>query len=449
MHAALQNAETVPPEEMSVDQALHYAVGLQRQQCLDAAETIYRRVLQLLPDHPDAQHYLGLLHFQRGRNEAAVALLEQAIARSPDFADFHSNLGNVQLALGRLAAAETSYRQAIHLDPARADFHNNLGVLQRVAGQDEAAEAEFWRAIALDAKHFRAYNNLGMLHAARDDIKSAVQYYCQSITLRPEHPDSHKLLGLAYYSTGQLAEAAEVFRQWLEKQPDDPTARHMYAACSGRDIPARAGDDFIVETFDQFAESFEEQLQQRLRYQAPQLIVDALRPYLPAPERQFDVLDVGCGTGLCGPLIAPWATNLVGVDLSVGMLHKAEGKGCYQRLYRIELTDFLQKPEQASGYDIVLSADTLCYFGPLADVCRATHQALRENGLFAFSVENAGDQAPAGHRLNPNGRYAHSEPYLRTCLADAGFQVLAILHAELRTEGGCPVDGLVTVAQAL
>ncbi len=228
-------------------------------------------------------------------------------------------------------------------------------------------------------------------------------------------------------------------------------------------MPERARDDYIVETFDRFADSFEEQLQVRLAYKAPELVTDALRPYLPAPEKQLHILDAGCGTGLCGPLVAPYAARLVGVDLSVGMLQKAEGKGCYDRLYRIELTEFLRQPAEAGAWielteflrqpaeagawDVILSADTLCYFGPLEAVAAAAHAALRPGGLFAFSVEDAGEEAPDGHVLNPHGRYAHSAPYVRRSLEAAGFKVLGIDPAVLRTEGGKPVNGLIVVAQ--
>ena len=434
--------------ELSLDEAVRYAIGLQRSRQLDAAETLYRRVLQSAPEHPDALHYLGLLTFQRGRADEAVALLERAAARVPDYPDFHSNLGNVFTALGRVAEAADSYARALALDPQRADFHNNLGVLLRVTGNPLEAEAEFLRATELDPAHFRAYNNLGMLHAAQGNIEAAVQNYCRSITLMPSHPDGHKLLGLAYYATGQLKEAAEVFRQWLAEQPDDPVARHMLAACSDEGVPERADDDFIVETFDRFADSFEEQLQQRLAYKAPQLVTDALGRHLPAPAGQLHILDAGCGTGLCGPLVKPHAARLTGVDLSVGMLQKAEGKGCYDHLYRIELGAFLAMPDEAAAWDVILSADTLCYFGPLEAVAAGARRALRPGGLFGFSVEDAGDRAPDGHLLNPHGRYAHSAAYVRRCLEGAGFAVLGLDPAVLRTEGGKPVHGLIVVARA-
>lgn len=449
----LQEAPTTTQEdastELTLQDAILYARQLHRNDQLDGAETLYRRILELAPGHPDVLHFLGLARFQRGHAEEAIASIRAAIDEYPAYPDFHSNLGNVYMAEGRVEEAMACYRQALALDPGRADFHNNLGVLYRAIGQPDAAEAEYRRAIAVDAGHFRAYNNLGMLAAARGDIEAAVRNYCTSITLMPEHPEGHKLLGLAYYSLGRIEEAAEVFRQWLELDPDNPKARHHLAACSGENIPLRAADDYVEQTFDSFAGNFEQQLQNRLSYRAPELVAEALGRALPQPARQFQVLDLGCGTGLCGPLVAPWAERLTGVDLSVGMLNKAEAKGCYDQLYKIELTEFLRKPEQTGAWDLILSADTLCYFGPLDGVAAAAHRALRPGGLFAFSVEDAGWQAPAaGHVLHPHGRYAHTREYVRQCLCAAGFAVLSIEPETLRTEGGKPVAGLVVVAQA-
>lgn len=446
--AMMTEPPVAPAAEMTVPEALAYALRLHQQGRLEAAVTLYERILAAAPGHPDVLHLQGMASHQMGRSEEGVGLIEQAIAVQPGHPDYFSNLGNICLSLGRIDAARDSYLRAIELDPARADFRNNLGVLYRASNELDQAEAEYRQAIELDPGHFRAYNNLGMLAAARGDAEQAVRHYCTSITLTPGHPEGHKLLGLAYYQLGRLDEAAAVFRHWLEQDPGNPTAIHHLAACSGVDIPERAADDYVASTFDGFAASFEEQLQHRLSYRAPQQVVAALQRFLPAPASQLDILDLGCGTGLCGPLVSPWAASLAGIDLSVGMLHKAEAKGCYDSLWRIELGEFLRKPEQAAAWDLILSADTLCYFGPLGPVAEAACQALRPGGLFAFSVEDAGDQAPAaGHRLNPNGRYAHGAGYLRACLAGAGFELLALDSVVLRTEGGKPVAGFIVVGR--
>lgn len=108
-------------------------------------------------------------------------------------------------------------------------------------------------------------------------------------------------------------------------------------------MPDRASNAYIEAEFDTFAASFEQVLNEGLHYRAPQLCADLLAEVLPAPERLHDMLDAGCGTGLCGHLIAPWARRLVGVDLSAGMLAKARTKGTYDELVKAELTAYLQQ----------------------------------------------------------------------------------------------------------
>ena len=434
--------------EMTVDEDFQYAVRLHQEGRLAGAVELYRRLLDVAPGHPDALHLFGMALHQLGQSENGIRQIEQAIRVRPDFAGFHNNLGNIHASLGQVEHARDNYLRATALDPALADSHNNLGVLYRMTGANDLAESEYWCAINLDPSHYRAYNNLGMLEAARGNIELAVRHYCTSITLSPRQDDGHKLLGTALYSLGRIEEAAEVYRQWLEKDPSSPVARHHLAACSGADIPDRAPDDYVEHLFDRFAESFEEQLQTRLSYRAPELVATALSRTLPAAATQFDVLDVGCGTGLCGPLLRPWAAQLTGVDLSVGMLQQAEAKGCYDQLYKIELTEFLNRAEQAGNWDLIISADTLCYFGPLEGVLAAASHALRPAGWLAFSVEDAGElAAQPGYRLNPHGRFAHTHAYPQRTLIESGFEVASIDSVTLRTEGGKPVLGWVVVGR--
>ena len=106
----------------------------------------------------------------------------------------------------------------------------------------------------------------------------------------PNHPQARKLLGIAYYSIGDLAAAANVFRDWLRDEPANPIAQHMFAACSGEDVPARASDAYVEATFDSFAGSFDEKLA-RLHYRAPELIAQAVAKACGAPAKRLIALD--------------------------------------------------------------------------------------------------------------------------------------------------------------
>ena len=235
------------------------------------------------------------------------------------------------------------------------------------------------------------------------------------ITLRPRHPEARRLLALAHYTLGEVDKAISVFEEWVREEADDPIARHMLAACSGRDVPERASDAFVEKTFDSFAASFDAKLAS-LAYRAPSLVAEMLAHAGVAASRSLDVLDAGCGTGLCGPLVVPYARRLIGVDLSEGMLARARARNVYDELARRELTAYLR--DSPASFDVIVSADTLVYFGPLDAVAAAAASALRPGGVLVFTVEEL--SAGAGYSINPNGRYRHASGYLGRVLADAG-----------------------------
>jgi predicted TPR repeat methyltransferase len=226
----------------------------------------------------------------------------------------------------------------------------------------------------------------------------------------------------------------------LDEEPDDPIALHMRAACTGREVPARASNAFVEKTFDSFAASFESKLEQ-LSYRAPALVAAMLEDSGLQPSKRLDVLDAGCGTGLCGLLVAPYARRLVGVDLSAGMLAHAKEKNVYEALMKTDLTEYLR--DNSEAFDLIVSADTLVYFGDLKSVFAAAARALRPNGLLVFTVEHSvGGEADVDYRLELHGRYSHARAYVEQLLALSGLQP-EIAHAELRMEAGAPVAGLV------
>src|SRR5690606_24738378 len=151
-------------------------------------------------------------------------------------------------------------------------------------------------------------------------------------------------------------------------------------------------------------------------------------------------------TGLCAPLLAAWAGRLEGVDLSPEMLERARRRGGYDRLVEAELTAHMRA--RAAGFDAIVSADTLVYFGDLHEVLEAAAGALRPGGWLAFSVEAIVDGADADDvQLGPSGRYRHARGHVERALAAAGFADVRVDARELRKECGQPVRGWVALAR--
>jgi predicted TPR repeat methyltransferase len=425
--------------EMSLPEAVEYAAGLHRAGQLDAAERIYREVLKVHPQYADCLHFLGVLRHQRGDSAAAEALIRQAIELAPDAAGQWNNLGNVLLEAGRADEAVEIYRHCLELAPEFADTHNNLGAVLRARNDPGGAEAAYRRALELRPDFADAWNNLAALYLGQKRISDAVEAACRAIVCKPRHGRARKVLGYAYYRLGELERAAQVYRDWLAEEPGNPMALHHLAACEGAAAPERASDAYVESTFDEFAASFDQKLEM-LEYRAPRLVAEALERVLAGAAGAGHVLDAGCGTGLCGPLLRPLAERLSGVDLSLQMLAKADARGCYDTLHKAELSLYLET--QPASFDVIVSADTLCYFGDLQRVVRAASGALRGAGPLLFTVEVLDDAgADAGYRLEPHGRYVHAADYLRDVLGGAGFVVSELERVILRYESGDPVAG--------
>lgn len=432
------------PPTLTLEQALSLAIALQKHGRLADAEDLYRQLREAAPDHPGVLHFAGVLAHQMGKGDEALQLINRSLALRPDQAGWHGNLGIVLKARGRLDEALEAYRQAVRLAPGDANAHSNMGVLLRGQGEREEAEAAYRTAVRLAPEHAEAHHNLGVLLAGTGRVKEAVQCYSRALTLNPAYSGTWTYLAAAFCVLGERERAVEVLERRLRDAPQDPVARHLLAACSERDVPARAPDAYVEKVFDDFADSFDAKLV-GLAYRAPQLVAAMLEDAGVARSKRLAILDAGCGTGLCGPLVAPYAARLVGVDLSARMLAQAREKGAYDELVKDELTAFLES--HADAFDVIVSADTLVYFGALEAVFSAAARALRPGGLFIFTVEELNEPGPSPHRINTHGRYSHRRGYVEAALKTAGF-VPQVVAAELRMEGGAPVPGLAVRASA-
>ena len=394
------------PEQSVIEKA----IVLHRAGRLAEAEAAYLGLLRQRPNDADALHFMGLLRMHQGLRPAAMEFMQRSLKFGPTNPHAWNNLGNLLLVEDRQDEAEEAYTRATHLNPKMAEAWFNLGVLFRRKRRPEDALKSFRNVLDSNPRFSRAYESLGLL----------------------------------LYRMGQPGHAADVYRKWLEVEPTNPIAQHMAAATTGERVPQRAADRYVAEVFDGFANSFDESLK-NLDYAAPRLLADAIAQRVTFGEGVFDVLDAGCGTGLCGVLLRSTAKTLVGVDLSAGMLAKAHERAIYDELLEAELCACMRA--RPAAFDIVNCADTLVYFGALEEVAAAARTCLRAGGLFAFTVEAEPADSGEQYRIQLHGRYTHRSDYVREALCAAGFAAPEIEAAVLRKELGKDVSGHLVVAR--
>ena len=97
--------------------------------------------------------------------------------------------------------------------------------------------------------------------------------------------------------------------------------------------PPRVPEWAVANMFNSYAEDFDQHLRGQLQYRVPEMIAEAVAAVTAdEPSKLLDILDLGCGTGLCGSLLRPMAKTLAGVDLASVMIEKARERNIYDRL---------------------------------------------------------------------------------------------------------------------
>ena len=266
--------------QLTIEQALQQAVASQKAGKFNEAENFYRAILQSQPNHPDANHNLGLIAVSLNQIDAALPLLKSALGTNPNVEQFwlsyvdalvkadclkdakqaikkakkkgfdakklgklisqskhiadngaeaHLTKGNKLVGQGRLKEAESSYRQAIALKADYAEAHNNLGVTLQGLGRLSEAEAKFHKAIALNPDYPEAYNNLGGTLRELGRFADAEAKFNKAIALKSDYVEAYNNLGNTLRGLGRFADAEVSYNAAIAVKPDNAEAYRLLA----------------------------------------------------------------------------------------------------------------------------------------------------------------------------------------------------------------------------
>jgi predicted TPR repeat methyltransferase len=461
---------------MTIAEAIAFARGECEAGNLSGAEVMCRQILLSESQCVEALALLAFVCGVQGRFQESLALCQQALQINPSLAEVHRNMGGLFAAQGAADEAVTAFRSALEVQPNDAVAWNGLGLVHARLQQrlDDAVRC-FQQALALAPEYSQARNNLGNTLLMQRRPAEAADCYRESLRRRPDDADAHSNLAVACWALEQWdeaiaswrrsleinpndarthrnfgnalllqhrpAEALPHFRQVLVVNPNDVHARVVVDVLGGTASWTQLPADYVVSVFDRHAATFDQHLVENLAYRGPALLQAALGT--PPGPHSLDILDLGCGTGLCGAAFRDWARTLVGVDLSAQMLDKARARGIYDRLIQSDLLPALA--DARASFDLVLAGDVLIYLGELAPLFTAVRQALRPGGRFAFTVELA---EGTGYRVLPTIRFAHSRAYLHELATRTQMREISIQDTVLRREHKQEVAALVIVLGA-
>lgn len=474
----LSQAETLyrqalDAEPQNLNALYRLAVVCQLQGRVAEAIAHYRQLLQIQFDSPQVQNNLALAYASQGQFTEALTCCEHAIRLKPDCAEFINNLGTIHNSRGEWDRAGDAFRQALALKPQYAPALGNLGKVHVAQQRLEEAIRCFQEALALQPDNAVIRHDLGNVFLSQGKTAEAGNCYREVVRVRPNDdeawynlavvcktlqqwseavtclrkclvykpgdPRVPAMLGdIYYYHLNNYAEAARCYRQVLALRPDNAIARLLVEALSGESRHALVPAEYVTALYDSLACQFDKQVQER-GDRSPQWLKEVLEPA--PPPHSLDVLDLGCGTGLCAVQFRDWAKTLTGVDLSPNMLARARERGLYDELL---LSDAVAAAgARAERFDLVVASDMVLFLGDLGPLFAAVHQTLRPGGRFAFTADLL--EGPGDYRMTPWVHFAHSRGYLQRLALANQLREVRVNTVVFPREGGKQATGLVIV----
>lgn len=420
----------------------------------EEAVASFQRALARLPGHAGALNNLGMTLRQLGRVDEAIDCFRQALVTRPNLAEAHHNLGNALAAKGRLTEAVASLGQAVALNTGFAEAHLHLGQRLMDLGRFPEAELSLARAAELMPDSLEAILGLGLAQACQGKLRQALTQATATTRFQEQPAFPHYTLGVLLAKCGQEAAARVAFETCLARNPEDGQGARMALAGLGHGaVPERAPEALLNEIYTNRAAAWNRAAGDVGAYAAPSLIAEALARLCGGRE-DLDILDAGCGTGLVGQVIHGHGKRLEGIDMSSAMLDHAGHWGCYQALHHGDMVAFMSaSPER---FDVIVSAATLIHFGDLAPVFEGAATALRDHGLFIFTLfpfegesDDRGVAVGSFDGFAQGGCFMHGRRHVRR-LAEATGHAVEILEDRVHEyHNGIATTGLLVALRRL
>ncbi|PIE62529.1 MAG: hypothetical protein CSA25_04910 [Desulfobacter postgatei] len=225
--------------KMSVVELLKKAVACHHAGKLQEAEQKYRQILDQVPDHPDATHFMGVLAYNTGKNDLAVTYLKKAIEMMPSNAGCFNNMGNVFQQQERYQESVKWYEMAVRINPAHKMAHNNIAVAYFNLGNLDKALISVEAALDLDPGYADAHNNRGEILRAMGDNDRALVAIEKAISLAPDMVNAHWNRALILLSKADFQNGWPAY-EWRWRRPTTPNRVFAHgAAWQGQDIKGK------------------------------------------------------------------------------------------------------------------------------------------------------------------------------------------------------------------
>jgi len=175
----------------------------------------------------------GFLYQKEGKSEAAISLYKEALTLVPNLPFVHYNLGIIFHHQGNLLGASSHYQQAIAYFPKDIEAHYNFAIVLEQQGLLDEAISSYQKVINLSQNstaniliEVLAYRNWSSILVKEGRYQEAIEILEQAITKKPDDANLYNGLGKAFLELGKVEKAIGNYRQALVLEPELMAARY-------------------------------------------------------------------------------------------------------------------------------------------------------------------------------------------------------------------------------
>ena len=306
-------------------------------------------------------------------------------------------------------------------------FMNNLGNTYNKIGNYEEAKKYLVKSLLIKKNPY-TFNNLANSYKGMGNNKEAINNLLQAIKIEKDSSKIYFNLAEMFLSMGDLNNSKKFFSKTIKLDQNHEAAKFKMDLLNGK-LKREFPKNYLKNYFNDYAETFEKHLITNLHYSVPIVFSNIINDKYGINYSFKKILDLGCGTGLCGNQIKNNYESLTGIDISTEMLKKAKEKSIYSELHCCDIDYFLTKTNEK--YELIIAGDVLIYIGNLSELFRLCSNVMTENARFIFSIEVEKTQ---NYSAKLTGRYSHNYNYIKKITQQNNLMIEFSENTKIRKE---------------
>jgi len=192
-------------------------------------ETLWRTTLSRNPNCWMAHNNLGIVLFEKGQLDDAIAHYRTTLQMQPNFWDADYNLGTALLGKGQVDEAIFHCDKAVRMQPNDPDAQVALANALLQKRQIDDAIVHYQKAVAIRPDYFLARYGLGHALLERGKLDAAIEHSRAALLIQPNNADCQTILAIALDEEGQSVEAVKHYEKALEISPQSVSALNNLA----------------------------------------------------------------------------------------------------------------------------------------------------------------------------------------------------------------------------